>query len=99
MSGQQRIESEKQTLREQLEASKRVIDAARRESQCLEKQVEELERKLQSSQAETQAAEGRLQRFLNKMVTVLQRDSKNTILPTESDILLNMDELCNKVSG
>ncbi|XP_044021629.1 coiled-coil domain-containing protein 170 isoform X1 [Siniperca chuatsi] len=94
--GRRSVEVEKETLMERLGASKRVIEAARRESHCLEKQVEELERKLQSSQGETQAAEEKLHMFLNKVAGLLQAKSENVILPTEKDILHKVDNLCNK---
>ncbi|KAK7904601.1 hypothetical protein WMY93_017208 [Mugilogobius chulae] len=96
LSAKRSTESEKQTLLEQLEAGKRVIDAARRESQCLEKQVQEMERKIHVSQSETEAAQGRLHRFLNKVVKVLQRGSTNTLLSTENDIGQNTEDICNK---
>lgn len=95
--GRRSVEMEKETLMERLEASKRVIEAARRESHCLEKQVEELERKLQSSQGETQTAEEKLQMFLKKVAGLLQGKSENVILPTEKDVLHKVDNLCNKV--
>ncbi|XP_072313881.1 coiled-coil domain-containing protein 170 [Eucyclogobius newberryi] len=98
LTGKRSIESEKQTMLEQLEAGKRVIDAARKESQCLEKQVQEVERKLNISQSETEAAQGRLHRFLNKVVKVLQKGSTNTLLSTENAMGLNPEEVCNKVS-
>ncbi|XP_033498605.1 coiled-coil domain-containing protein 170 [Epinephelus lanceolatus] len=94
--GRRSIDLERGTLMERLEASKRVIEAARRESICLEKQVEELERKLQSSQGETQAAEEKLQTFLKKAAGLLQGKSQSVILPTEKDVLHNLDNLCNK---
>nr|XP_046268782.1 coiled-coil domain-containing protein 170 [Scatophagus argus] len=94
--GRRSVEMEKETLTERLEASKRVIEAARRESHCLEKQVEELERKLQSSHAETHAAEEKLQMFLEKVADLLQGKSENVIHPTEKDILHKVDNLCNK---
>ncbi|XP_070835196.1 coiled-coil domain-containing protein 170 [Chaetodon trifascialis] len=94
--GRRSVEMERETLMERLEASKRVTEAARRESHCLEKQVEELERKLQSSQGETQAAEEKLHMFLKKVAGLLQGKSEDVILPTETDILLNVDDLCNK---
>ncbi len=87
---------ERETLMERVEASKRVIEAARRESYCLEKQVEELERKLQSSQAETQAAEEKLQMFLRKVAGLLQGKSENVVLPTEKDILQTVDKVRNQ---
>ncbi|KAM9341103.1 coiled-coil domain-containing protein 170 [Symphorus nematophorus] len=94
--GKRGVEMEKETLMERLEASKRVIEAARRESHCLEKQVEELERKLQSSQGETQAAEEKLQTFVKKVAVLLQGKSESVILPTEKDVLNQVDNLCNK---
>ena len=95
--GRRSVEMEKGTLMERLEASKRVIEAARRESHCLEKQAEELERKLQTSQGETQAAEEKLQMLLKKVADVLQGKSESVILPTEKDVLNQVDVLCNKV--
>ncbi|XP_073339208.1 coiled-coil domain-containing protein 170 [Pagrus major] len=95
--GRRSVEIEKETLTERLEAGKRVIEAARRESHCLEKQVEELERNLQSSQRETEAAEETLQVFLKKMAGLLQGKSENVVLPTEKDILHQVDDLCNTV--
>lgn len=97
MVGRKSVEMEKGTLMERLDASKRVIEAARRESHCLEKQVEELENKLHYSQGETQAAEEKLQMFLKKVAGLLQRKSENVILPTEEDVLHQLDNLCNKV--
>ncbi|XP_034530293.1 coiled-coil domain-containing protein 170 [Notolabrus celidotus] len=94
--GRRSVEMEKGTLMERVDASKRVIEAARRESHCLEKQVEELERTLQSSQGETQRAEEKLQMFLKKVAGLLQRKSEGVILPTEEDILQRLDHLCNK---
>lgn len=86
---------EKETLMERLEASKRVIEAARRESRCLEKQVDELEQKIQSSQGETQAAEERLQMFLKKMAALLQGRCEDVVLPTERDVLNKVDKVSN----
>ncbi|XP_054470379.1 coiled-coil domain-containing protein 170 [Anoplopoma fimbria] len=94
--GRRSVEMERGTLMERLDASKRVIEAARRESHCLEKQVEELERKLQTSQGESQAAEEKLQMFLKKVAGLLQGKSENVILPTEKDVLQNLDNVCNK---
>ncbi|XP_045918940.1 coiled-coil domain-containing protein 170 isoform X1 [Micropterus dolomieu] len=96
LMGRRSVEAEKETLVERLGASKRVIEATRRESHCLEKQVEELERKLQSSKGETQAAEEKLQMFLKKVAGLLQGKSENVVLPTEKDILHKVDNLCNK---
>lgn len=87
---------ERGTLMERLDASKRVIEAARRESHCLEKQVEELERKLQSSQGETQAAEEKILTFLKKVAGLLQGKSENVILPTEKDVLHKLDKVRNQ---
>ncbi|XP_030247785.1 coiled-coil domain-containing protein 170 [Sparus aurata] len=95
--GRRSVEIEKDTLTERLEAGKRVIEAARRESSCLEKQVEELERNLRSSQRETEAAEQRLQVFLKKMAGLLQGKSVNVVLPTQEDILHQVDDLCSKL--
>ncbi|KAG8013177.1 hypothetical protein GBF38_021420 [Nibea albiflora] len=92
VAGRKSVEMEKETLMERLEASKRVIDAARRESHCLEKQVEELEQKVQSSQRETQAAEERLQMFLKKMAALLQGRTEDVVLPTEKDVLNKVDK-------
>lgn len=97
MLGKKSVEMEMQTLTERLEASKRVIEAARRESHCLEKQVEELERKLQTSQGENQEAEEKLQIFLKKVALLLQGESEDIIPPKEKDILHKLDNLCNKV--
>lgn len=91
------VEMEKATLMERLEASKRVIEAARRESHCLEKQVKELERKLQSSQGESRAAEEKLQVFLEKVAALLQGKSENVVPPTEQGVLHKLDDVCNKV--
>ncbi|XP_076013549.1 coiled-coil domain-containing protein 170 [Genypterus blacodes] len=95
--GRRSVEVEKQTLTERLEASKRVIEAARRESNCLERQVEELERKLQISQGEAEAAQRKLQMFLEKVTAQLQGPSENILLPTERDVLHRLDHLCNKM--
>ncbi|XP_075964522.1 coiled-coil domain-containing protein 170 [Anarhichas minor] len=94
--GRRSVEMERGTLMERLDASKRVIEAARRESRCLEKQVDELERKLQSSQGESQAAGEKLQMFLKKVAGLLQGKSENVILHTEKDVLHNLDHVCNK---
>ncbi|XP_056249690.1 coiled-coil domain-containing protein 170 isoform X1 [Seriola aureovittata] len=95
--GRRSVEMDKETLMERLEASKRVIEAARRESNCLEKQVEELERKLHSSQGETQAAEDKLKRFLKTLAGLLQVKSENVILPTERDILQKLDKTVSEM--
>lgn len=97
MVGRKSVEMEKDTLMERLEASKRVIEAARRESHCLEKQVKELERKLQLYHGESQAAEEKQQMFLQKVAGLLQGKSENVTLPTEQDVLHELDNLCNKV--
>ncbi|XP_055016419.1 coiled-coil domain-containing protein 170 [Boleophthalmus pectinirostris] len=97
LSGKRSTESEKQTLLEQLEAGKRVINAARKESQCLEKQVQELERKLHISQSETDASQRRLHSFLNKVIKVLQRGSTSTLLSTENDMGMNMEETVSEM--
>ncbi|KAM6968713.1 coiled-coil domain-containing protein 170 [Tautogolabrus adspersus] len=96
IEGRRSVEMEKGTLMERVEASKRVVEAARRESHCLEKQVKELERKLQLSQGETQRAGEKLQMFLEKVVGLLQGKTENVILPTEEDVLHTVDNLCNK---
>ncbi|XP_041669134.1 coiled-coil domain-containing protein 170 [Cheilinus undulatus] len=96
VEGRRSVEMERGTLMERVEASKRVIEAARRESHCLEKQVEELERKLLFSQRETQRTEEKLQMFLEKVAGVLQRKSDSVIMPMERDVLENLDNLCNK---
>ncbi|XP_060919296.1 coiled-coil domain-containing protein 170 [Labrus mixtus] len=96
VEGRRSVEMEKGSLMERVEASKRVVEAARRESHCLEKQVKEFERKLQSSQGETQRAGEKLQMFLEKVVGLLQGKSENVILPTEEDVLYTLDNLCNK---
>ncbi|XP_072221711.1 coiled-coil domain-containing protein 170 [Leuresthes tenuis] len=87
--GRRSVETENQTLGERLEASRRVIEAARRESSCLEKQVEDLQRK-------ALASEGKLQVFLEKLAALLQGKCEGGILPTERDILNELDNLCNK---
>ncbi|XP_028293786.1 coiled-coil domain-containing protein 170 [Gouania willdenowi] len=84
------VEREKQMLMERLDASLRVIEAARKESKCLENQVEELERK-------THITEGKLHKFRQKVAELLQRKSEQVILPREEDILHNVDNLCNKI--
>ncbi|KAM4625271.1 coiled-coil domain-containing protein 170 [Polymixia lowei] len=94
--GNRSTDMEKQSLTERLEASRRVIEAARQESQCLEKQVEELERKFHASQRETQASRRQLQEFLEKMAAQLRGDSEAVILPTEGDILHTLDDLCTR---
>lgn len=99
MVGRKSAEMEKETLMERLEASKRVVEAARRESLCLEKQVQELEGKLQSSQGEAQAAEEKLLLFLERVAGLLQGTSDSVVLPTEQDVLHKVDKLCNKVSS
>ncbi|KAK2826558.1 hypothetical protein Q5P01_020772 [Channa striata] len=91
--GRRSVEMETQTLAERLEASKRVIDAGRRETSCLEKQMKELERKLQASQGETQAAEEKLQMFLKRVAGLLQVKSEHVILPTEKDVLQQLEQL------
>ncbi|AWP16193.1 putative coiled-coil domain-containing protein 170 [Scophthalmus maximus] len=95
--GRRSVEMDKETLMERLEASKRVIEAARRESNCLEKQAEELERKLQSSHGETRAAEDKLKVFLKKVAGRLQAQSDNVILPTEKDVLLELDKAVSEM--
>ncbi|XP_042356168.1 coiled-coil domain-containing protein 170 [Plectropomus leopardus] len=90
--GRRSVELERGTLMERLDASKRVIEAARRESLCLEKQAEELERKLQSSQGETQAAEEKLQVFLKKVAGLLQGKTESVVLPAEKDVLQQLDK-------
>lgn len=97
--GRRSVEMETHTLTERLEASKRVMDAARRESNCLEKQVKELERKLQASQEDTQAAEEKLLTFLRKVSGVLQVTSENVILPTEKDIIQKLDKVSDQTSN
>ncbi|XP_068436676.1 coiled-coil domain-containing protein 170 [Clinocottus analis] len=96
VAGRRSVEMERGTLMERLDASKRVIEAARRESLCLEKQAEELERKLQWSHGETQAAEEKLQMFLKKVASLLQGKSEDVIRPTEKDVLHNLDHVCNE---
>ena len=88
--GRRSVETENQTLSERLEASRRVIEAARRESSCLEKQVEDLQRK-------ALASEGKLQVFLEMLAALLQEKCEGVILPTERDILNELDNLCNNV--
>lgn len=88
---------EKETLAERVEASKRVIEAGRRESLCLEKHVNELERKLQLSHGETRAAEDKLQAFLKEAAALLQVKSDTVVRPTQQDVLHRVESLCNKV--
>lgn len=95
--GRKSIEVEKETLVEQVDASKRVIEAGRRESVCLEKQVKELERRLQLSHGETRAAEERRQAFLKEVASLLQAKSETVVKPTEQDVLYKVENLCNKV--
>ncbi|KAM4723431.1 coiled-coil domain-containing protein 170 [Anableps anableps] len=83
------VETEKRTLSESLEASRRVIEAAKRESCCLEKQVEEL-------QAKAQAADLKLQQLLEKVAGLLREKTKHVVLPTEKDVFHNLDNFCNK---
>ncbi|XP_036006649.1 coiled-coil domain-containing protein 170 [Fundulus heteroclitus] len=87
--GRRGVETEKQTLSESLDASRRVAEAARRESRCLEKQVEELV-------AKARADEDKRERFLEKVARLLQERSEHVILPTEEDVLHNLDNFCNK---
>ncbi|XP_034419443.1 coiled-coil domain-containing protein 170 [Cyclopterus lumpus] len=94
--GRRSVEMERGTLVERLDASKRVVEAARRESRCLEKQVEELERKLQWSHAETRAAEEKLQVFLEKVSALLQGKSEKAPLLTEEEVLHDLENVCNK---
>uniref|UniRef100_A0A7N8XU17 Coiled-coil domain containing 170 n=1 Tax=Mastacembelus armatus TaxID=205130 RepID=A0A7N8XU17_9TELE len=91
--GRRSVEVETQTLTERLEASKRVIEAARRESGCLEKQVKELEKKLQTSQEETRAADEKLQIFLKKVSGLLQVKCEDVVLPREEDIMQKLDKM------
>lgn len=97
MGGRKDMEMEKETLVERVEASKRVIEAGRRESLFLEKQVKELERRLQWSHGETRAAEEKLQTFLKKVASLLQVKSETAVMPTEQDVLHKVENLCNKV--
>ncbi|KAM9842575.1 coiled-coil domain-containing protein 170 [Aulostomus maculatus] len=99
MLGKVSAEMEKQTLTERLEANKRVMEAASRESHFLEKQVRTLERKLQTSQGEIQAIEEKLQKFLKKVASLLHRESGDVFLPKEKDILLKLDDICNKTAS
>ncbi|XP_014324336.1 coiled-coil domain-containing protein 170 [Xiphophorus maculatus] len=82
--GRRGVETEKRTLGESLDASRRVIEAARRESCCLEKRVEECKSK-------AQAAELKLQRFLAKVAGLLQEKTEQEFLPTERDVLHHLD--------
>ncbi|KAM9707976.1 coiled-coil domain-containing protein 170 isoform 1-T1 [Menidia menidia] len=88
--GRRSVEAENQAWSERLEASRRVIEAARRESCCLEKQVEEFQKK-------SHASEGKLQVFLEKLATVLKGRPEDVIPPTETDVLNKVDNICNKV--
>uniref|UniRef100_A0A668ABG1 Coiled-coil domain containing 170 n=1 Tax=Myripristis murdjan TaxID=586833 RepID=A0A668ABG1_9TELE len=94
--GRRSIDVEQRSLMERLEASKRVIEAARQESQCLEKQVEELNRKVRISQEEAQAAQGQLQMFLTDLAALLHIECGDIVLPTEKDILQKLEDFCNK---
>ncbi|KAM4540954.1 coiled-coil domain-containing protein 170 isoform 2-T2 [Fundulus diaphanus] len=87
--GRRGVETEKRTLSESLDASRRVAEAARRESRCLEKQVEELV-------AKARAEEDKRERFLEKVARLLQEKTECVILPTEEDVLHNLDNFCNK---
>ncbi|XP_032403441.1 coiled-coil domain-containing protein 170 [Xiphophorus hellerii] len=87
--GRRGVETEKRTLGESLDASRRVIEAARRESCCLEKRVEECKSK-------AQAAELKLQRLLAKVAGLLQEKTEQEFLPTERDVLHHLDNFCNK---
>lgn len=93
------IEMKTEILMEQLEASKRLIEAVQQESCCLEKHVKELERKLHTSHGETRAAEEKLQIFLGKVAGLLQEKSKSVTLSTEQDILHEVENLCKKVGN
>lgn len=97
MVGRKSIETEKETLVERVKASKRVIEAGRRESLCLEKQVKDLEKRLRSSQGETRAAEEKLQTFLKEVASVLHVKSETLVQPREQDVLNKVESLCNKV--
>ncbi|XP_026161159.1 coiled-coil domain-containing protein 170 [Mastacembelus armatus] len=97
--GRRSVEVETQTLTERLEASKRVIEAARRESGCLEKQVKELEKKLQTSQEETRAADEKLQIFLKKVSGLLQVKCEDVVLPREEDIMQKLDKTMTKMEA
>lgn len=90
--GRRGVETEKRTLSESLDASRRVIEAVRRESCCLEKRVEECRSK-------AQAAELKLQRFLEKVAGLLQEKTEHEFLPTERDVLHHLDSFCNKVTN
>jgi len=98
-AGRRSVEMERGTLVERLDASKKVVEAARRESRCLEKQVQELEEKLQRSHRETRAAEEKLQKFLENVAGLLPGKSEDAPLLTEEEVLHNLDEVCNKVRG
>lgn len=95
--GRKSIETEKETLVERVKASKRVIEAGRRESLYLEKQVKDLEKRLRCSQGETRAAEEKLQTFLKEVASVLHVKSETLVQPTEQDVLNKVESLCNKV--
>ncbi|KAM3871165.1 coiled-coil domain-containing protein 170 [Diretmus argenteus] len=94
--GKRTTDMDKQSLTERLEASKRVIEAARRESQCLEKQMEDLDKKFHISQREAQAAHGQLHTFLEEVAALLQGDSEDVLLPTERNILQKLHNLCKR---
>ncbi|TNN53317.1 Coiled-coil domain-containing protein 170 [Liparis tanakae] len=87
---------ERGTLVERLDASKKVVEAARRESRCLEKQVQELEEKLQRSHRETRAAEEKMQKFLQNVAGLLPGKREDAPLLTKEEVLHNLNEVCNK---
>ncbi|XP_055719710.1 coiled-coil domain-containing protein 170 isoform X3 [Salvelinus fontinalis] len=84
---------ENQSLAERLEASQRVVEAAKQEAGCLERQIQELEGKLQTSQGKNQATQGRLQALLGKVGALLQLGLS---MPTEEEILQRLGDLCTR---
>ncbi|XP_023842796.1 coiled-coil domain-containing protein 170 isoform X1 [Salvelinus sp. IW2-2015] len=84
---------ENQSLAERLEASQRVVEAAKQEAGCLERQIQELEGKLQTSQGKNQATQGRQQALLGEVGALLQLGLS---MPTEEEILQRLGDLCTR---
>ncbi|XP_029585365.1 coiled-coil domain-containing protein 170 [Salmo trutta] len=84
---------ENQSLAARLEASQRVVEAAKQEAGCLERQIQELEGKLQTSQGKNEATKGRLQALLGEVGALLQLGLS---MPTEEEILERLGDLCNR---
>ncbi|XP_045063530.1 coiled-coil domain-containing protein 170 isoform X4 [Coregonus clupeaformis] len=87
------IEMENQSLAERLEASQRMVEAAKQEAGCLERQIQELEGKLQTSQGKNQATKGKLQALLGEVGALLQLGLS---MPTEEEILQRLGDLCTR---